>query len=351
LKSRMRRGWQVLVVALFLCCLFRIVSCNDYEEEEEAHVKHDNSAPGRVDAVLQHFFENDAKEKGRHDNNWAVLVCTSKFWYNYRHTTNTMVFYHLVKKLGISDSNILLFLAEDTACNPRNPVPATVFAAYEDQEELHDFYQGDIEVDYRGPEVSVENLIRVLTAKHDDFTPKSKRLLSNERSNVLVYLTGHGGDGFIKFQNTETITSEDIANTFQQMDLQNRYKSLMFISDTCQASSLYSTLNSSNTISISSSRVGENSYSYRDDYTIGISLIDRFAYFTWRFFTRSALSKSSAIAARNHARTEKLHQLFYHYQHEKMLSNVTWDLNLHDLQFNNIKLMDFFGSNSDVIVF
>ena len=30
--------------------------------------------------------------------------------------------------------------------------------------------------------------------------PRSKRLLSDARSNVLVYLTGHGGDEFLKFQ-------------------------------------------------------------------------------------------------------------------------------------------------------
>ena len=30
--------------------------------------------------------------------------------------------------------------------------------------------------------------------------PRSKRLLSDARSNVLVYMTGHGGDEFLKFQ-------------------------------------------------------------------------------------------------------------------------------------------------------
>jgi hypothetical protein len=29
---------------------------------------------------------------------------------------------------------------------------------------------------------------------------RSKRLLTDEGSNILVYMTGHGGDGFLKFQ-------------------------------------------------------------------------------------------------------------------------------------------------------
>jgi glycosylphosphatidylinositol transamidase (GPIT) subunit GPI8 len=39
-------------------------------------------------------------------NNWAVLVDTSKFWHNYRHSVNVLSVYHLVKKLGIPDSQV-----------------------------------------------------------------------------------------------------------------------------------------------------------------------------------------------------------------------------------------------------
>jgi phosphatidylinositol glycan class K len=61
-----------------------------------------------------------------HTSNWAVLVATSKYWYNYRHIANTLSFYRTVKRLGIPDSNIILMLAEDVACNPRNAYPSQV---------------------------------------------------------------------------------------------------------------------------------------------------------------------------------------------------------------------------------
>nr|XP_016850398.1 PREDICTED: GPI-anchor transamidase [Anolis carolinensis] len=38
-----------------------------------------------------------------HTNNWAVLVCTSRFWFNYRHVANTLSVYRSVKRLGIPD--------------------------------------------------------------------------------------------------------------------------------------------------------------------------------------------------------------------------------------------------------
>jgi glycosylphosphatidylinositol transamidase (GPIT) subunit GPI8 len=31
-----------------------------------------------------------------HTNNWAVLVCTSRYWFNYRHMANTLSLYRQV---------------------------------------------------------------------------------------------------------------------------------------------------------------------------------------------------------------------------------------------------------------
>uniref|UniRef100_A0AC35FLC3 GPI-anchor transamidase n=1 Tax=Panagrolaimus sp. PS1159 TaxID=55785 RepID=A0AC35FLC3_9BILA len=66
-----------------------------------------------------------------HTNNWAVLVCTSRFWFNYRHVANTLSIYQSIKRLGIPDSNIILMLADNIPCNARNPHPGnTLFLLY-----------------------------------------------------------------------------------------------------------------------------------------------------------------------------------------------------------------------------
>ncbi len=62
--------------------------------------------------------------------------------------------------MGFPDSHIILMLADDMACNPRNPFPAQIFQHKNKQINL---YGDNIEVDYRGYEVTVENFIRVLT--------------------------------------------------------------------------------------------------------------------------------------------------------------------------------------------
>ena len=60
-------------------------------------------------------------------------------------------------------------------------------------------------------------------------TPRSRRLNTNEKSNVLFYLTGHGGENFLKFQDDEEINAFELADAFEQMKQKKRYNELMFI--------------------------------------------------------------------------------------------------------------------------
>ena len=63
-----------------------------------------------------------------------------------------------------SDSQVLLFLADDMACNGRNGAPGAV---YHHRNKILDLYGRDVEVDFRGEEVTVQNLIRLLTGRQD----------------------------------------------------------------------------------------------------------------------------------------------------------------------------------------
>jgi len=149
-----------------------------------------------------------------HTSNWAVLVSTSRFWFNYRHLANVLSLYRTVKRLGIPDSQIILMLPDDMACNPRNAFPGNVF---NNADRALDLYGDNIEVDYRGYEVTVESFIRLMTDRVGPDMPRSKRLMTDERSNILVYMTGHGGNEFLKFQDAEEISAFDLADAFGQM--------------------------------------------------------------------------------------------------------------------------------------
>jgi phosphatidylinositol glycan class K len=104
-------------------------------------------------------------------------------------------------------------------------------------------------------------------------TPQSKRLATDEQSNVLIYMTGHGGDNFLKFQDQEEINARDLADALTQMHERKRYSQLKFrinitryneillMIDTCQASTMHDHIVAPGVTAIASSIRGESSYS------------------------------------------------------------------------------------------
>ncbi|GAU90589.1 hypothetical protein RvY_02987 [Ramazzottius varieornatus] len=233
--------------------------------------------------VAQSTSNNGQKTTSHHTNNWVVIVCTSRFWFNYRHVANALSMYRSVKRLGIPDSQIILMLADDMPCNPRNPRPGAVF---NNAHQHINVYGDDVEVDYRGYEVTVENFIRLLTGRLPPGTPRSKQLLTDDGSNIFIYMTGHGGDGFLKFQDNEEISDIELADAFQQMWEKKRYNQILFMIDTCQAASMYKKHYSPNIVSIASSQVGQDSFSHHHDTAIGVYVIDRYTYYALEFLER-----------------------------------------------------------------
>ncbi|CAL5023112.1 unnamed protein product [Urochloa decumbens] len=265
-----------------------------------------------------------------HNNNWAVLVCTSRFWFNYRHMANTLSLYRTVKRLGIPDERIILMLADDMACNPRNNYPAQVFNNENHQLNL---YGDNVEVDYRGYEVTVENFLRVLTGRHESAVPRSKRLLSDEGSHILLYMTGHGGDEFLKFQDSEELQSHDLADAVKQMKEKHRFKELLIMVDTCQAATLFSQLHSPGVLAIGSSMKGENSYSHHLDSDIGVSVVDRFTYYTLAFFEKLNMYSNAS-----------LNSLFNSYDRSMLMSTAYYRMDLYERPLNEVPVTNFFGS-------
>ncbi|XP_071821912.1 GPI-anchor transamidase-like isoform X1 [Apostichopus japonicus] len=274
--------------------------------------------------------------KRGHTNNWAVLVCTSRFWFNYRHVANVLSMYHSVKRLGIPDSQIILMLADDMACNPRNPRPASVFNnAYQHI----NVYGDDVEVDYRGYEVTVESFIRVLTGRLPPSTPRSKRLMTDDRSNVLVYMTGHGGDGFLKFQDSEEISSIELADAFGQMWQKRRYHEVLYIVDTCQAVSMFQQFYSPNILGVGSSQVGEDSLSHHVDSAIGVYIIDRYTYYALEFLEKITTTSQKTMD-----------DFFKVCPYNQCHSHTGYRTDLFQRDISKVLVTDFFGSVRNVEV-
>lgn len=274
-----------------------------------------------------------------HTSNWAVLVSTSRFWFNYRHLANVLALYRTVKRLGIPDSQILLLLPDDMACNPRNAFPGTV---YNNAARALDLYGENIEVDYRGYEVTVENFIRLITDRWDDDVPASKRLRSDADSNVLIYMTGHGGNEFLKFQDAEEIGAWDLADAFAQMHEKRRYKEMLFMIDTCQANTMFNHFYSPNIIATGSSALDQSSYSHHADNDVGVAVVDRWTYYNLDFLEKEVDGPGSK---------KTLGDLFNSYDFDKIHSEpgYRWDLfGGGEAEGRSRLVMDFFGNVQSV---
>ncbi|OTA32853.1 GPI-anchor transamidase [Hortaea werneckii EXF-2000] len=276
----------------------------------------------------------------QHTSNWAVLVSTSRFWFNYRHMANTLSMYRTVKRLGIPDSQIILMLPDDMACNPRNTFAGSVF---NDKSRDLDLY-GGIEVDYRGNEVTVESFIRLLTDRWPSSHPTSKRLMTDDRSNILIYMTGHGGDSFLKFQDAEEISSHDLADAFEQMYEKKRYNEMLFMIDTCQANTMYEQFYSPGVIGTGSSAKDQSSYSHHADQDVGVAVIDRWTYFYLEFLETHLNSTSSDV---------RLGEMFDYMTFDRVHSEAGVRYDLYqggEGAVRNKRVLDFFGNVQGVDV-
>ena len=162
--------------------------------------------------------------------------------------------------------------------------------------------------------------------------------MTDENSNILVYMTGHGGDDFLKFQDAEEIASEDIAAAFAQMYEKKRYNEIFFMIDTCQANTMYSKFYSPNILAVGSSRFEESSYSHHSDVEIGVAVIDRFTYYTLEFM--ETIEKDSDLT---------LQDLFDSYTFEKVHSHVGVRTDLIERDPKDILITDFFGNVQNLI--
>jgi phosphatidylinositol glycan class K len=72
-----------------------------------------------------------------------------------------------------------------------------------------------------------------------------------------IFLTGHGGDGFIKFQDVQELIDQDLADALQQMHEKKRYNEILLVVETCEAATLIEKVAAPNIVATASSVRGE----------------------------------------------------------------------------------------------
>ncbi|KAL6782846.1 PIGK1 [Auxenochlorella protothecoides x Auxenochlorella symbiontica] len=257
----------------------------------------------------------------------AIILSASRGWLNYRHTLNALEVYRSARGLGMPDRRIRLLLADPLSCNPRNARYGQLHAAGPRGEvsALHPA------ISARGEDVSEAALLQLLSGVHPPGTPASQRLLSTGKSNVVVFLTGHGGDQFLKMHDRSEFLEADLAAAIRAMHALGRYAHLLILIDTCQAATLCSTLSFPNVICITSSVLGQSSYAKSADSLLGLHVVDEFSHaMGQRLGEPGAASKT-------------LHDLLANLQSDVKLSTVSSMSTGGDALMKNLTVGDFFA--------
>ncbi|CAJ1953366.1 unnamed protein product [Cylindrotheca closterium] len=175
-------------------------------------------------------------------------------------------------------------IADEYVTNNRNPLKNGMFANGVDNA---NWYDEHTEIDFRGSDVNVQNFIDAMLGT----SPRS--IQSNSNSSLLVYVTGHGGDQFFKFQDEEEITSQDIANLMDKLNAGKKFGKALLIADTCQAFTLFDKVETPNVLSLGTSLRGENAYAHHSDHVLGLSVIERWTNGFVNQYSRSNSPKST----------------------------------------------------------
>jgi legumain len=222
-------------------------------------------------------------------DHWAVIMAGSNTYGNYRHQADACHAYHIAKKNGIPESNIILLAYDDIADDRRNPFPGKIFnkpsAAGTPGE---DVYAG-CKIDYRGREVTGQNFIKVLSG---DTSAPGPVLKSKSSDHVFVYYADHGGPGILGVPTGVTggfIHAADINKAIETLHSKGGYKEFLFYLEACESGSIFQNLlKAPNAKAVTAASATQSSYGWYcpgsstggdlvDGKTIGSCLGDEFS--------------------------------------------------------------------------
>lgn len=166
---------------------------------------------------------------------WAVLVAGSNGFENYRHQADVCHAYQILKRGGLKDENIIVFMYDDIANNPENPRPGVIINSPYGS----DVYAG-VPKDYIGDNVTVENLFAVLLGNKSALTGGSGKVVdSKPEDRIFLYYTDHGGAGVLCMPNTPFLYANDLIEVLEKKHAAGTYKEMVMYVEACESGSMF----------------------------------------------------------------------------------------------------------------
>ena len=254
------------------------------------------------------------------------------YFENYRHSVNSLLVYKVLRENGIPDEHIILAMSEYHACESRNSYPGEIILS--ENNNITERCQNNIDIDYKESDVHNFAILDILRGRKLNQFNNFRQLKTNKNSRILIVITSHGGENFIKVRNYQVILSDELHRTLSEMYIKQLYKELVFVLDTCEAYSVYDHVNVPNIYFVASSLINQkaSSYSY-DDALMGPS-VDKFHFL---------LFKTLKYIHQNMLYNYTLDELFYELKNKKDFLGTDMEINNRITHRKDLMLTEFFG--------
>ncbi|CAD5189603.1 unnamed protein product [Musa acuminata subsp. malaccensis] len=166
---------------------------------------------------------------------WAVLIAGSNGYYNYRHQADVCHAYQVLKKGGLQDENIIVFMYDDIANNEDNPRPGVII----NDPWGEDVYAG-VPKDYVGDDVNVNNFFAVLLGNKTALSGGSGKVVNSApNDHIFVFYSDHGGPGVLGMPTYPYLYADDLIAVLKKKHASGSFKSMVFYLEACESGSIF----------------------------------------------------------------------------------------------------------------
>ncbi|MED6110163.1 hypothetical protein PIB30_040401 [Stylosanthes scabra] len=200
------------------------------------------------------------QEKEGHANGtrWGVLVAGSNGYDNYRHQADVCHAYQVLKKGGLKDENIIVFMYDDIANNTQNPKPGTII----NKPNGPDVYKG-VPKDYTGMHTNAKNFYAALSGNRNNISGGSGKVVdSGPNDTIFVYYSDHGAPGIVSMPVGDDVYAKDFIDVLKKKHAAKSYKKMVIYLEACESGSMFEGIlpNNINIYAITASNSTDPSY-------------------------------------------------------------------------------------------
>jgi legumain len=143
--------------------------------------------------------------------------------------------YQILRRNGVREENIIVFMYDDIANNGENPRPGQVINSPEGS----DVYHG-VPKDYTGKDVTVGNLFAAILGDKSALTGGSGKVVeSGPDDHIFIYYTDHGGPGVLGMPTSPNLYAVDLIDVLRRKHEANSYAKLVFYLEACESGSIF----------------------------------------------------------------------------------------------------------------